>query len=156
MIVLHAMRWPDEIHSLKELSPGVVELSEDEIEGAQALIDSMTHDSLESAEFVDHYTDALAEVIKAKRKGDAPPEATEAAAPARQIVDLMTALEASVQRTRAFRGEDGDADMHELTARKKPNTVERAINRLEQARAVATATTNAATSSSAPLPSQPS
>jgi DNA end-binding protein Ku len=38
-IVLHAMRWPDEIRSPQELAPDVVEISEDEIEGAQALID---------------------------------------------------------------------------------------------------------------------
>lgn len=42
-----------------------MEISEDEIEGAQALIDHMTRDSLEGGEFVDHYTDALAEVIQA-------------------------------------------------------------------------------------------
>jgi len=116
-IVLHAMRWPDEIRSPQELAPGVVEVSEDEIEGAQALIDHMTRDSLEGSEFVDHYTDALAEVIKAKREGHALPAAPEAAAPAGQVVDLMSALEASVQKARASRGE-GDADVHELPKKK--------------------------------------
>ncbi|WP_326728063.1 hypothetical protein [Streptomyces phaeochromogenes] len=51
--------------SPQELAPGAVEISGDEIEGAQALIDHMTRDSLEGGEFVDHYTDALAEVIQA-------------------------------------------------------------------------------------------
>jgi DNA end-binding protein Ku len=118
-IVLHAMRWPDEIRSPKELTPDAVEVTDDEIEGAQALIDHMTRDSLEGSEFVDHYTDALAEVIKAKREGHAPPEAPEAAAPAGQVVDLMSALEASVQKARASRGEDGNADVHERPAKKK-------------------------------------
>ncbi|MGA5454880.1 hypothetical protein ACPCVO_50900 [Streptomyces umbrinus] len=94
-------------------------MSEGEIEGAQALIDHMTRDSLEGSEFVNHYTDALAEVIKAKRKEHALPPAPEAAAPARQVVDQMSALEASVQKARAPRGEDGDADVHELPAKKK-------------------------------------
>ncbi|MGX1913640.1 non-homologous end joining protein Ku [Streptomyces phaeochromogenes] len=118
-IVLHAMRWPDEIRSPQELAPGPAEISEDEIEGAQALIDHMTRDTLEGSEFVDHYTDALAEVIKAKREGHALPAAPEAAAPAGQVVDLMSALEASVQKARASRGEDSDADVHELPAKKK-------------------------------------
>lgn len=117
-IVLHAMRWPDEIRSPQELAPSAVEISEDEIEGAQALIDHMTRDTLEGSEFVDHYTDALAEVIKAKREGHALPAAPEAAAPAGQVVDLMSALEASVKKARASRGE-GDADVHELPAKKK-------------------------------------
>ncbi|MGA5454277.1 hypothetical protein ACPCVO_47665 [Streptomyces umbrinus] len=97
----------------------MVEVSEDEIEGAQTLIDHMTRDSLEGSEFVDHHTDSLAEVIKAKREGRALPAAPEAAAPAGQVVDLMSALEASVQKARAPRGEDGDADVHELPAKKK-------------------------------------
>lgn len=42
-----------------------MKISEDKIEGAQALIDYMTRDSLEGGEFVDHHTGALAEVIQA-------------------------------------------------------------------------------------------
>ncbi|MCW8102660.1 non-homologous end joining protein Ku [Streptomyces tauricus] len=117
-IVLHAMRWPDEIRSPQELVPDAVEVSDDEIEGAQALIDHMTRDTLEGPEFEDHYTDALAEVIKAKREGHAPPEAPAPEAPAGKVVDLMAALEASVKKARASRGE-GDADVHELHPKKK-------------------------------------
>ncbi|MFE7069034.1 Ku protein [Streptomyces sp. NPDC057620] len=117
-IVLHAMRWPDEIRSPKELSPGAVEVSDDEIEGAQALIDHMTRDDLSGSEFEDHYTDALAEVIKAKREGHAPPEAPAPEAPDGKVVDLMAALEASVKKARNSRGE-GDADVHELRPKKK-------------------------------------
>ncbi|MFH8470596.1 Ku protein [Streptomyces sp. NPDC017991] len=117
-IVLHAMRWPDEIRSPKELAPDAVEVSDDEIEGAQALIDHMTRDNLEGSEFEDHYTDALAEVIKAKRDGHAPPELPEPASPQGKVVDLMAALEASVKKARTSRGES-NADVHELHPKKK-------------------------------------
>ncbi|MFI1414982.1 Ku protein [Streptomyces sp. NPDC020707] len=118
-IVLHAMRWPDEIRSPQELAPAAVEVSNDEIKGAQALIDHMTRDDLEGSEFEDHYTDALAEVIKAKREGHAPPQAPAPEAPAGKVVDLMAALEASVQKARASRREgDADADVHEMSAKK--------------------------------------
>ncbi|MDQ1051659.1 non-homologous end joining protein Ku [Streptomyces sp. V4I2] len=40
VIVLHAMRWPDEIREPSELLPPPVELTEDEIEGALALMES--------------------------------------------------------------------------------------------------------------------
>ncbi len=121
-IVLHAMRWPDEIRSPQGLAPTAVEVSDDEIEGARALIDHMTRDGLQGSEFEDHYTDALAEVIKAKRDGHAPPEAPEQESPAGQVVDLMSALEASVKKARASRGEgenEGDAEVYELPTKKK-------------------------------------
>lgn len=77
VIVLHAMRWPDEIRDLAELLPTPVELTEDEIEGALALMESMTRDDLEGPEFQDTYTDALAEIIKAKRENKPLPEVPE-------------------------------------------------------------------------------
>jgi DNA end-binding protein Ku len=45
-IVLQAMRWPDEIRDPTELLPAPVELSDDEIDGALALMDSMTREDL--------------------------------------------------------------------------------------------------------------
>ncbi|MEU9190305.1 hypothetical protein AB0D14_38450 [Streptomyces sp. NPDC048484] len=108
---------PDEIRSPKELAPGAVDVSDDEIEGARALIDHMSCDSLEGSEFEDHYTDALAEVIKAKREGTAPPQMPEQEASAGKVVDLMAALEASVKKAKSSCGED-DAAVHELPKKK--------------------------------------
>lgn len=116
-IVLHSMRWDDEIRDPSELVPKPVEVTDDEIEEARLLIDSMARDDLEGDEFVDHYTDALAEVIKAKREGHALPETPEREAPAGQVVDLMAALEESVQKARVARGED--AAVH-ATPKKTP------------------------------------
>ncbi|WP_308288354.1 non-homologous end joining protein Ku, partial [Streptomyces echinatus] len=42
VLVLHAMRWPDEIRDPAELLPPPAEVSEAEIEGALALMDTMT------------------------------------------------------------------------------------------------------------------
>ncbi|MFH8900504.1 Ku protein [Streptomyces coeruleorubidus] len=41
VIVLHAMRWPDEIRSPKELLPPPVELTDEEIDSALTLMDTM-------------------------------------------------------------------------------------------------------------------
>jgi DNA end-binding protein Ku len=117
VIVLHAMRWPDEIRSPQELLPPPVELTDEEIEGALAL---MTRDDLEGEEFHDAYTEAVEQIIEAKREHREPPKLEEPEETG-QLVDLMAALSESVQKARASRGED--AEVHELpkkTAKKQP------------------------------------
>ncbi|MEV7083974.1 Ku protein [Streptomyces sp. NPDC093516] len=122
VIVLHAMRWPDEIRDPSELLPPSVELSDEEIEGALALMDSMTREDLEGEDFQDTYTEALEQIIEAKREHREPPALPEPEGEPGQIVDLMAALTQSVQKARADRGED--ADVHDMpkkkTARKQP------------------------------------
>ncbi|AKZ59987.1 Non-homologous end joining protein Ku [Streptomyces ambofaciens ATCC 23877] len=126
-IVLHAMRWPDEIRDPSSLTPPPVELTDEEIDGALALMDTMTRDGLEGEEFRDTYTEAVAELIEAKREHREPPAAKEEpAAESGQLVDLMAALQESVSKAKATRGEDtgGHADVHEMpkkrTAKKGP------------------------------------
>ncbi|MFD5232279.1 Ku protein [Streptomyces qaidamensis] len=122
VIVLHAMRWPDEIRDPAELLPEPVELSDDEVEGALALMDSMTREDLEGEEFQDTYTEAIEQIIEAKREHREPPAMPEPERETGQVVDLMAALQESVQRAREGRGED--ADVHEMpkkkTAKKQP------------------------------------
>ncbi|MEU6807483.1 Ku protein [Streptomyces sp. NPDC046831] len=121
VIVLHLMRWPDEIRDPAGLVPPPVELSEDEIQGALALMDSMTREELEGPEFRDTYTEALEQIIEAKREHKEPSAPPEPAAEPGQVLDLMAALNASVAQARAARGEDtgGEAEVHELPAPKK-------------------------------------
>ncbi|MFF0733312.1 Ku protein [Streptomyces chartreusis] len=118
VIVLHAMRWPDEIRDPTELLPERVELTEDEIDGAMALMDSMTRDDLDDPElFRDTYTDALAQVIEAKRDDKPLPKAPEAEETGGKVLDLMTALNESVAKAQASRGA-GPADVHEMPKKK--------------------------------------
>jgi DNA end-binding protein Ku len=115
------MRWPDEIRDPAELLPPPVEVSDDEIDAALDLMDSLTIDELEGDEFQDRYTEAIAQIIEAKREDREPPAIPEPEQPA-QIVDLMAALQESVSKAKASRGED--AEVHELpkkTAKKQPS-----------------------------------
>ncbi|MFI8192412.1 Ku protein [Streptomyces sp. NPDC085946] len=116
VIVLHAMHWPDEIRDPAELLPPPVEVGDDEIEGALALMDTMTRDDLDGEEFQDRYTEAVAQVIEAKRERREPPAAAGAGAGSGRVVDLMAALQESVAKARASRGED--ARVSELPKRK--------------------------------------
>ncbi|MGQ5638821.1 MULTISPECIES: non-homologous end joining protein Ku [unclassified Streptomyces] len=114
VLVLHAMRWPDEIRDPTELLPPPVEVSEDEIESALALMDTMTVDKLEGPDFQDRYTQAIARIIEAKREEKPLPAAPEPEQPA-AVLDLMAALQESVSKVKASRGEEaGPAEVHEL------------------------------------------
>ncbi|MFB7576975.1 Ku protein [Streptomyces sp. NPDC056165] len=121
VLVLHSMRWPDEIRSPEELYPPTVDIDGDEIDGALALMETMARDDLEGDEFRDTYTEALEQIIEAKREHRAPPAVPEPAEPG-QVLDLMAALNASVEKARASRGE---ADVHEMPAPKKKTAVKK-------------------------------
>ncbi|MFB7337498.1 hypothetical protein ACFC00_38695 [Streptomyces adustus] len=75
----------------------------------------MTRDGLEGAELRDCYTEALEEVIAAKRDHQVPREVPELEIkPGRMVLDLMAALEESVSQAQSSRGEASQADVHEL------------------------------------------
>jgi DNA end-binding protein Ku len=108
VIVLHAMHWPDEIRDPASLLPPPTEVSEEEIERAVALMEMMARDDLEGPEFEDAYTDAIAKIIEAKREDRELPEVREPERPA-EVLDLMAALQESVSKAKASRGEDTSA-----------------------------------------------
>lgn len=110
------MHWPDEIRDRSSLLPEPVELSKEELEEAERLIDSLTVDELEGPEFVDHYTEALEQIIEAKREGEEPPEMPEPDVKPGKVVDVMAALQESVAKAKASRGED--ASVHEAPKKK--------------------------------------
>ncbi|MGW2768807.1 non-homologous end joining protein Ku [Streptomyces sp. NPDC001275] len=118
VLVLHLMRWPDEIRDSAEVAPPAVEVTDDEIDGALTLMETMARDDLSGDEFRDTYNEALEQIIEAKREHRAPPEVQEPEAEPGQVLDLMAALNASVEKARAARGE-GEADVHEMPAPKK-------------------------------------
>jgi DNA end-binding protein Ku len=115
VIVLHAMRWSDEIRDPAQLKPEEVELTDDEIAQAEQLIDRLTRDNLQGEDFTDQYTQAVEQLIDAKRENREPPTTKEPEAPA-HVVDLMAALKESVAKARESRGED--ATIHDLPKKK--------------------------------------
>ncbi|WP_331728556.1 Ku protein [Streptomyces anulatus] len=124
-IVLHSMKWPDEIRSPESLAPREVEVGEDEIAQALQLADRMTIEDLSG--FRDEYREALEGIIAAKAEGKPLPAPAEDGKQEKgEVVDLMAALNASVAAAKESRGEHGeDATVHEMrpskkTARKTP------------------------------------
>lgn len=116
-LTLHQMHWPDEIRDPSELVPEAVDVDEGEVERALMLIESMELDGLD--QFHDEYREAVEAMIEAKAEGKAPAAPKAEAKPGR-VVDLMSALEQSVQQAKKSRGETGeDATVHDMPARKK-------------------------------------
>ncbi|MCZ2829331.1 Ku protein [Modestobacter sp. VKM Ac-2986] len=99
VLVLHTMRWPDEIRR-----PGFAFLDEEvavkpqELAMAESLISTMAGDFDPSA-FTDDYREAMQALLEAKQSGgevQAAPEAADTGGGA--VVDLMSALRRSVER----------------------------------------------------------
>ncbi|MGW8687501.1 non-homologous end joining protein Ku [Streptomyces sp. NPDC055817] len=117
-IVLHSMRWPDEIRSSETLAPPAVDVPEEEIKRALALMDAMASDDIPEDAAVDRYTDAISDLIVAKQDGKELPHAAEPEAPAGAVVDLMAALQESVQKAKESRGEGEHATVHDMPKKK--------------------------------------
>ncbi|GAA3839108.1 Ku protein [Saccharothrix violaceirubra] len=106
VLVLHTMLWPDEIRrpEFDFLGSGV-EVRPQELRMASSLVESMAG-SFAPESFSDDYTVALRRVIEAKAEGAELPVAP-VEEPAGEVIDLMTALERSVEQARSARGKSG-------------------------------------------------
>src|SRR4051794_1390808 len=107
VIVLQTLLWPDEVRAADfDILDQDVELRPQELSMAQSLIESLASD-FEPDAFEDEYSTALAEMVDAKLEGAPPVPAAEVEAGAStEVVDLLTALQRSVERARTSRGED--------------------------------------------------
>ncbi|MFJ2736061.1 Ku protein [Streptomyces sp. NPDC087317] len=128
VIALHTLLWPDEIRDPAPVAPGPVHLEPGEIDEAMTLVEIMSRDSIEGPEFTDHYTRALREVVEAKQEHRRLPQAPHPAARPGQLVDLMAALQQSVDKARAARG-DNSADVPDLPAASTKTTARKAAKK---------------------------
>ncbi len=105
VIVLDTMIWPDEV---REPDFGFldedIELRPQEEQMARSLIESMAGD-FDPSEYSDGYREALEAVIEAKVEGRQIVEPEDKQPTASNVVDLMSALRASVDAAKKSRGE---------------------------------------------------
>ncbi|MDX6356371.1 MAG: end-binding protein Ku, partial [Streptomyces sp.] len=111
VLVLQTLRWPDELNSPAEAAPkGTVNVSDSELRLADTLIEALGEADL--AAYHDDYAQAVEALVTAKLEGTEPPAAGEEGGGGR-VVDLMAALQASVDQARG--GEQSrDATVTEL------------------------------------------
>ena len=119
VIMLQTLLWPDEIRDADfPVLDEEVELRPQELRMAASLVDSMATD-FEPDSFEDDYQKALADLVAAKLEGAAPAPVESAEAASTEVVDLLSALQASVDRARAARGEEPAKAPAKKTAAKK-------------------------------------
>jgi len=105
VIVLSTMIWPDEIREADfNFLDQDVDVRQQERAMADSLVASMAGD-FNPEEYSDDYRDALQRVIDAKVEGREVVEPEEAQPSTSNVVDLMSALRASVEAAKASRGE---------------------------------------------------
>jgi DNA end-binding protein Ku len=118
VIVLDTMIWPDEVRA-----PDFAFLDEDievrpqEQQMARSLVESMAGD-FEPEQYTDGYREALESVIDAKVEGREVVEVEDAQPTAGNVVDLMSALRASVDAAKKGRGESSAAPAKKASATK--------------------------------------
>ncbi|MBZ4485956.1 Ku protein [Microbacterium sp. cx-55] len=124
VLVLQTLLWADEVReaafpSLDES----VKISDKEMQLSAALVDSFSAD-FDPAAFRDDYQEELRTLIDAKlEKGESLDTAetfgeSDAEESSGEVIDLMEALRASVERSRAAKGDDGESAAS--ASKKKP------------------------------------
>lgn len=116
-ILLQTMLWPDEVRTAEfPILDSEVELRPQELKMAASLVESMAAD-FEPEQFTDSYRAAVVELIEAKvERGESAQLVEDEKKPATgktgEVIDLLTALQRSVDRARAGTGKaaSGDSD----------------------------------------------
>ncbi len=106
VIVLQTMLWPDEVRAAEfgvfdEDQPTVKKA---EMEMAHMLVESLAGD-YEPDAYNDDYEEAVKAVVEAKLKGGEVKKPAEAAESEGEVIDLLAALQQSVDRAKKARGE---------------------------------------------------
>jgi DNA end-binding protein Ku len=109
VIVLQTLLWPDEVRAADfDVLDTEVDVRPQELAMAESLVESLSAD-FRPDQYEDQYAKAVTSLVEAKLEGAEPPAAPAAEATSGEVVDLLTALQASVDRARAARGEQSGA-----------------------------------------------
>ncbi|HZI97097.1 MAG TPA: Ku protein [Actinomycetales bacterium] len=145
VICLQTMLWPDEVREADfEVLDADVDLRPQEKAMASSLVESLASD-FDPGDFSDGYTEAVQQVIEAKiTSGEvsAPPADTEESGTGQgaEVVDLLTALQRSVDKAREARGEAPAKTGAKAAATKKAATKKAAATKAPAKKAAKKAT----------------
>lgn len=125
VIVMQTMMWPDEIREPKfsGLDAADMDVKPQELKMAQMLVETLAGD-YDPDEFEDDYAHAVEALVQAKLEGGEVKHTEQPAPSGGEVVDLLAALQKSVESARSSRGEapapkDETEDEAEKPAAKK-------------------------------------
>lgn len=117
VIVLQTMMWPDEIRT-PDFSVDTGEVKDAEVKMATMLVETLAGD-FDPDEFEDDYAAAVEAVVTAKIEGGEVKKTERAAKSSGEVVDLLAALQRSVEAAKTARGESADEEPKKKPAKKK-------------------------------------
>ena len=108
VIVMQTMMWPDEIRT-PDFSVEVGDVKESETKMATMLVETLAGD-FDATEFEDDYAGAVEALVKAKIEGGEIKRTPTSTKSSGEVVDLLAALQRSVQAAKSARGESGEGE----------------------------------------------
>jgi DNA end-binding protein Ku len=112
VIVMQTMLWPDEVRSpdFADLGDAEMAVKPAELKMANMLVESLAGD-YDPEDYEDDYEQAVKAVVKAKLEGGEVKEVSASTDDGTgEVVDLLAALQRSVERAKAARGEPAGSD----------------------------------------------
>ena len=116
-IVLQTMMWPDEIRT-PDFAVETGEVKDAEVKMANMLVETLAGD-FDPSEFEDDYAEAVEEMVKAKIEGGEVQRTPVSTKSSGEVVDLLAALQRSVDAAKSSRGESTSEDAAEKKPAKK-------------------------------------
>jgi DNA end-binding protein Ku len=121
VIVLQTMMWPDEVR-VPDFSVEAGEVKDAEVKMATMLVETLAGD-FDASEFEDDYAEAVEELVKTKIDGGEVKKTPTSTKSSGEVVDLLAALQRSVDAAKSARGESSDEATKKTakkTAKKAP------------------------------------
>lgn len=124
VIVLQTMMWPDEIRT-PDFSVEVDEVKESEVKMARMLVETLAGD-FDPDEFADDYAEAVEELVRTKIEGGEMTRTPTSTKSSGEVVDLLAALQKSVNAAKEARGEKVPEEKNETETPAKKRTAKKA------------------------------
>jgi DNA end-binding protein Ku len=106
VIVMQTMMWPDEVRT-PDFSVEAGEVKDAEVKMARMLVETLAGD-FDPEEFEDNYAEAVEALVRSKIEGGEIKRTPTSTKTSGEVVDLLAALQRSVDAARTARGKDDD------------------------------------------------
>jgi DNA end-binding protein Ku len=117
VIVLQTMMWPDEVRK-PDFKVDTGEVKETEVKMANMLVETLSGD-FDPSEFEDDYAEAVETLVKTKIEGGEVKRTATSTKSSGEVVDLLAALQRSVDAAKTARGESSNEEKPAKKAAKK-------------------------------------
>lgn len=151
VIVMQTMMWPDEIRT-PDFSVETGEVKDSEMKMATMLVETLAGD-FDATEFEDDYAGAVESLVRTKIEGGEIKRTPTSTKTSGEVVDLLAALQRSVDAAKQARGEssgtddaDADADTEESKPARKSTAKKATTKKSASKKAAATKSTTKETS----------